>query len=168
LKQTTREETMRRNWIFGFLFAAGLANLSNAQNILIPNADTLSVQQRKPFGISANLGGPTLAASISAIYYLHHYLKAEVGGGLLGYFAGATLHYRNDHFNDNWTAYAGIYYSQTAVIFGNTDHESGIYCPIGMQFVNNKGFGFAPEIAYRVSPELHHTIWAALKFSYQL
>ncbi|MRR10221.1 hypothetical protein EG831_09160, partial [bacterium] len=120
---------MRKFWILGFLFAVCLFNSAGAQNIVIPDADTPTVQQRKPFGISANLGGPTLAASVSAIYYLRPYVKAEVGGGLLGYYAGATLHYRNNSFNDNWTAYSGIYISQAAVLFGDADHESGIYCP---------------------------------------
>ncbi|HTY08227.1 MAG TPA: hypothetical protein VMF29_03605, partial [Candidatus Edwardsbacteria bacterium] len=132
------------------------------------NSDTVGVLQKKPFGIGVNLGGPALLGSVSAIYYFSPSVEAEVGGGLFGFFAGATLHYRNDNFNDHWTAYGGIYLSQTAVIFGNTDHEDGLYFPIGMQFVSKRGFGFAPEIAYRVSPVLHHNIWAALKFSHQL
>lgn len=159
---------MRKTSIFVFLFAACLVNISNAQNIVMPHADTLNIQQKKPFGICLSLGGPALATSVSAVYYIRHNLKGEVGIGT-GFFAGATIHFSNDNFNDNWTAYTGIYISRFELDawYGPDIRENNIYCPIGMQYLNPSGFNFATEVAYRVSPVMHRDMWGAIKFGLQ-
>jgi hypothetical protein len=159
---------MYKYWIFGLLFVACLVNMANAQNIVIPNADTISVQQKKPFGVSLNLGGPAVS-SISAVYYINRVVKTEIGLGSM-FFAGITFHCRNDIFNDGWTAYTGAYFERVYRMGWENDpdvHENSVYCPIGMQFLARGGINFAGEVAYRSSPVLHRNIWGAIKFGLQ-
>jgi hypothetical protein len=163
------ETIMRTHLMLVMLFVTTLATLSIAQNIVIPNADTLSVQQKKPFGVSLNLGGPAVS-SISAVYYINRVVKAEIGLGSM-FCAGMTFHCRNDIFNDGWTAYAGAYFERVYRMGWENDpdvHENSVYLPIGMQYLTRGGFSFAAEVAYQNSPILHRNMWGAIKFGLQL
>jgi hypothetical protein len=118
-----------------------------------------------PFGISAVALGPSGALSLSLDWFVVPTINVEAGAGLFGYYGGAQYHFQGNE-NKNWTPYAGGYLIEYMEILGSD--YSGAYVPVGMQYLGNKGFRFAIEVAYVNIPNNDHAtnVWGALKLGF--
>jgi hypothetical protein len=134
------------------------------------NKDVIKSNPRlsNPFGVNFNLGGQTLALSLSVDYFVTSKINVELGTGIIGTFGGLKYHINGDKNDKNWTPYVGLYLthmpSKQLFYFGSpTEQKSFLYFPLGIQLNKNKGLTFGAEIAGTTNEKL---FWGALKFGY--
>jgi hypothetical protein len=101
------------------------------------------------FGIGAQLGGPTLILSINLNYFINHNYNVEIGAGLFGLYGGLNYYFGQSDKSQRWAPYIGAHYTMVSLpTISQSETLSGIYAPIGIQFMAKNGFTFAPEIAF--------------------
>jgi len=161
-------------YILLFILFVCSSNIIKAQDTLsmksAKNKDVLKSNPRlsNPFGVNFNLGGQTLALSISVDYFVTSKINVELGTGIIGTFGGLKYHINGDKNDKNWTPYVGLYLthmpSKQLSYFGSpTEQKSFLYFPLGIQLNKNKGLTFGAEIAGTTNKNL---FWGALKFGY--
>ncbi len=157
--------------IFTLLLFTPGALFSQEYNQFTSDSITYQVRDERPFGLSLNLLGPSILASLSGNYYITPKTKFEGGAGLLGCYAGLDYHFRPNGFHDYWSHYLGAKYSFIPNIgIGGSPQEKyfhGLYVPVGLQYLNKNGFGWAGEIAYTYSSKHVQGFWFCLKFFHQ-
>jgi len=162
-----------KNILLFMLFVCS-SNIIKAQDTLsIKTAENKHViksnpRLSNPFGVNFNLGGQTLALSLSVDYFITSKINVELGTGIIGTFGGLKYHINGDKNDKNWTPYVGLYLthmpSKQLFYFGSpTEEKSFLYFPLGIQLNKNKGLTFGAEIAGTTNEKL---LWGALKFGY--
>ncbi len=119
------------------------------------------------WGLTLNLGGPTLLGSISLEVFASPSFNFEAGLGILGIFIGAKKRLIT---NDNKTLkpYVGIYPMLIPGIFGSD--TTGLFIPVGVESELSKHWALALEVAgFMTDRELLDTpIWGTFKLSLRL
>ena len=123
-----------------------------------------------PFGININIGGPSILLSFSSDYFITPNLNIEVGLGFIGLFGGIKYHLNGKKDDKNWTPYLGLYAVHIPKIefITTTPARNGLYIPIGIQYMSNKGYIVGAEIAgITISDIANGTpVWGAIKLGY--
>jgi len=122
----------------------------------------------KRFGVNVNLLGPSLLLSASIDYFVTPKINIETGTGLIGSFGGIKYHWSGNQSESEWTPYAGLFVALIPKIsfFTTVPARTGLYIPVGMQFMSNGGFTFGAEIAGLVLDKSKTPVWGALKIGY--
>ena len=111
-------------------------------------AQETNPRETNPFGMSLNLGGPTILLSGQLDYFITPSWNVEAGAGLIGYFAG-TKYYFNGSRNVKLTPYLGA----TATLVESTvssEKFGGFYVPLGFQHWGKGSFTYSLEVAYLI------------------
>jgi hypothetical protein len=121
-------------------------------------------------GLNANFGGPTLFISASLDYFVAPNFNFETGIGLIGMYGGFKYHLMGNKAKNNWTPYIGLYMSAIPAInlgFGESSPALfGMYFPVGIQYLANKGLTYGFEIAYYALDNAGPNVYGALKVGY--
>ena len=139
----------------------------------------------RPFGVNVSIGGPTILASASVDAFILSVLNVEGGGGLEGFYGGATYHFKGNVDNKQGTVYSGIFLTyrtnsqedswpsggdqiSNSWIIKNNRTTFGTYIPIGFKKMYNNGCTLSYEIAYCnfASDFVGSPLWLSVKFGY--
>lgn len=101
-------------------------------------------------GITISGGGPGLYGSLSYDYFIGPNVDMEVGAGPFSIFGGLKYHFGGET-DKTWTPYIGGYamYAWIFEVFSDDDNDTGLgwYLPAGIQFIGDRKFSFAIEMA---------------------
>ena len=119
------------------------------------------------WGLTLNLGGPTLLGSISLEVFASPSFNFEAGLGILGIFIGAKKRLITNE-NDTLRPYLGIYPMLIPGIFSSD--TTGLFIPVGVESKLSKHWALALEVAGLITDrELPVTpIWGTFKLSLRL
>ncbi|MDO9026249.1 MAG: hypothetical protein Q7U87_00055 [bacterium] len=113
---------------------------------------------KRPVGLSFNLGGPALFASVSLDYFVLPVLNVEAGGGVWGYYTGPKFHFKGNTKKDV-TLYTGVLVTAYPPLPGaSAFYDAGwnvskpkthyyVYVPIGLNNISKNGYTTSIEIA---------------------
>lgn len=109
-----------------------------------------NIRKDRPFGISACLGGGNLAG-ISLDYFVIPQLNVEVGFGFSQYLA-LKYHFAGGE-EISWSPYIGLGYGmpiksirEESDTYANGKYSKGVIgIPLGVHFIQKKGFSFSIE-----------------------
>jgi hypothetical protein len=123
-----------------------------------------------PFGVNINIGGPSILISVSLDYFITPSLNIEAGIGLIGSYGGLKYHFNGNKDDKNWTPYLGVYAAHIPEItfFFTTPARNGVYIPLGIQYIDNKGYTFGVEVAGITIRDIADgtNVWGAVKLGY--
>lgn len=128
----------------------------------------------RPFGLSFNLLGPTLVASVSLDCFIMPAVNVETGAGIRGafgywgFYTGPKYHFGGHNKHKEGTLYTGILLTAFPPVDVNVKSEYGYYIPIGLNNISKNGYTFSLEVAYNsyFDKPKGLPIWFALKFGY--
>lgn len=104
----------------------------------------------KKHGVVLSGGGPGLYGALSYDYFVSPNVDVEIGAGPFTVFAGVKYHFEGGELK-KWTPYIGGYsmYIWIFEILTDDDNDTpqGWYFPAGIQYIGDKGFSFAIELA---------------------
>jgi hypothetical protein len=119
------------------------------------------------WGLTLNLGGPTLLGSVSLEVFASPSFNFEAGLGIFGVFIGAKKRLVT---NDNPTLkpYLGIYSMLIPGIFGSD--TTGLFIPVGVESELSKHWALALEVAGLITDKelLDTPVWGTFKLSLRL
>lgn len=149
------------NEITKIKYEDGEAELFNSLNPRIENR----------FGANINILGPSILLSLSIDYFITPDINIETGFGIIGYFGGIKYHIFGTKADKNWTPYVGLYATHIPEInfFGDSKSaRSGLYVPVGIQYMGIGGFTFGVELAGLTVKDIAGgtAFWGALKIGY--
>ncbi|MDO9392243.1 MAG: hypothetical protein Q7U71_10790 [bacterium] len=158
-----------------------IASLSLAASLSsqeIPKGGKENPRIKRPVGLSLNLGGPALFASVSLDYFVLPVLNVEAGGGVWGYYAGPKFHFKGNT-KKNVTLYIGVLATAYPPLPGTSAfYDVGwnvskpkthyyVYVPIGLNNISKNGYTTSIEIATsNAFTEWKVPIIFSLKFGY--
>jgi len=116
------------------------------------------------FGISVNGGGPAILASVSLDYFIAPRLNIEAGVGLPGSYLGMNYFIKTRKAKQNWLPYVGLHGFYILDVI-DVNENKGLYIPLGMHYMSDKGFTFAMELAV-VTGDI--PFYGAIKLGYHL
>jgi len=131
--------------------------------------EKINPRKARPFGINLNLGGPSVLISGSFDFFVIPTVNLEVGTGFIGTFGGVKYHFLGNEAERHWTPFAGVYYTKIDVpyFFSPGGHEEeGLYFPVGIQYLGDRGFLFAVEVAGLLINNSNMAIFGGLKIGY--
>lgn len=132
---------------------AGLSLAAIVYSQEIPKSRNENPRVKRPFGVSLNLGGPTILASVSLDYFVLPVLNIEAGGGIWGYYAGAKYHLKGNVKKKTVTLYTGALLTAFPPLFEMPfDARSPktyyyVYMPVGLNNITKNGYTTSIEIA---------------------
>lgn len=122
------------------------------------------------FGINFNFGGPSIVGSVSFDYFITSSINIEAGIGYIGFFGGIKYHLGGQKVNRHWTPYLGLFAVRIPEIEGvhRVDARSGLYMPLGIQYMSNIGITIGAEVARIAIESIANDTkyWGAVKLGY--
>jgi hypothetical protein len=122
------------------------------------------------FGINFNFGGPSIVGSVSFDYFITSSFNIEAGVGYIGFFGGIKYHLGGQKVNRHWTPYLGLYAVRIPELTGSfkVDARSGLYMPLGIQYMSNIGITLGAEVARIAIESIANDTkyWGAVKLGY--
>jgi len=123
-----------------------------------------------PLGITINFGGPSILLSAAIDYFVNSNINIEAGTGFVGFFSGVKYHFNGENDNKNWTPYVGLYLTHIPriTLFNSVPPRTGLYIPVGIQYLSNNGFSFGVEVAGITLKDIGGgtNVWGGLKLGY--
>lgn len=132
------------------------------------NIDAIPI---KKYRIYINAAGPTVVTSVSLDVHISSPLSVELGVGIWGYFAGMKYYFIDDS-PQKWIPYVGGYVTHLPPLEldSEDDANTGVYIPVGLQYLTNRSFTFAAELAIMKLNNENRIplLYGSLKFGFQL
>ncbi|UKN01298.1 hypothetical protein K6119_16340 [Paracrocinitomix mangrovi] len=127
-----------------------------------------NIRYFRRFGIEATSFGPATYCSLNFSYFISKNVNIDAGFGMLGAFAGLRFFPGTFSKPHHWSPYLGFYFTNIIWIspFAPEDYSKGLYMPLGIQYLGNKGFSFSVEAAYISIKNDLTPIWGSLKLGY--
>ncbi len=122
-------------------------------------------REKRRLGVSGVIGGQSIFVSLSLDYFVTPNLNIEAGAGAVGGYIGMKYHLDSVMNDPRWNPYIGASFSVVEAFLDASELNNILYIPVGIQYIGNKGFSIAVEVA-GLTPNSWTTTWGALRIGY--
>ena len=131
------------------------------------NLNKYNPREKRRLGVNGVIGGQSVILSLSLDYFVTPNINIEAGGGMIGGYVGMKYHIDGIMNDVRWHPYFGASFAvvESFSFGGETRLENFLYIPFGFQYIGNKGFSIAGEVA-RLTPNSWTTAWGAIRIGY--